>query len=339
MSFISEFLSQACFLDSCSDQATQQVSGGLQAAPSYDASADVTALDKAIKTKGVDEATITNILTKRTNAQRQAIKAAYQSTTGKPLEEALKKALSGPYEEVVLALLKTPADYDAESLKYATKGLGTDEDTLIEILASRSNREIQAIKIAYKEKFKTDLAKDITSDTSGHFQKGLLALLETARNEDTRVNDELVDNDARALFEAAEQKKKADVPVLINILASRSFPHLQKVFQRYKSYSKHEVGKVMDLELKGDIEKLLTAIVKVASCRAAFFAERLYFAMKGSGTKDKVLIRNIVSRSESEMNDIRTQYKRMYNIALRQAVLDEVKGDYQTILLALIGGA
>ncbi|PIO28124.1 hypothetical protein AB205_0043040 [Aquarana catesbeiana] len=197
MSFISEFLSQALFLDSCSDQATQQVSGGLQTAPSYDASADVTALDKAIKTKGVDEATITNILTKRTNAQRQAIKAAYQSTTGKPLEEALKKALSGHYEEVVLALLKTPAEYDAEELKFATKGLGTDEDTLIEILASRTNREIQAIKVAYKEKFKTELAKDITSDTSGHFQKGLLALLEASRSEDTRVNDELVDNDAR----------------------------------------------------------------------------------------------------------------------------------------------
>lgn len=33
--------------------------------------------------KGVDEATITEILTKRSNAQRQAIKAAYQSSTGK----------------------------------------------------------------------------------------------------------------------------------------------------------------------------------------------------------------------------------------------------------------
>lgn len=95
----------------------------------------------------------------------------------------------------------------------------------------------------------------------------------------------------------------------------------------------------MDLELKGDIEKLLTAIVKVATCRAAFFAERLYLAMKGSGTKDKILIRNIVFPSENEMSEIRTQYKRMYKVSLRQAILDEVKGDYQTILLTLVGGA
>lgn len=32
---------------------------------------------------GVDEATIIDILTKRTNAQRQQIKAAYQQLTGK----------------------------------------------------------------------------------------------------------------------------------------------------------------------------------------------------------------------------------------------------------------
>ncbi|KAM5192078.1 annexin A1-like isoform 1-T2 [Mantella aurantiaca] len=339
MSFISEFLRQATFLDSNSDKATQHVTGGLQGAPSYDASADAAALDKAIKAKGVDEATITNILTKRNNAQRQAIKASYQSLTGKPLEEALKKALSGHYEEVVLALLKTPAEYDAEELKHATKGLGTDEDTLIEILVSRSNKEIRDIKVAYKEKYKNELAKDITSDTSGHFQKALLALLEGARNEDTRVNDELVDNDARALFEAGEQKKKADVPVLISILTSRNYLHLQKVFQKYTKYSKHDVSKALDLELKGDIEKLLTATVKCATYRPAFFAERLNLSMKGSGTRDKILIRIIVSRSEIEMNEIREQYKRMYNTSLRQSILDETKGDYENILLTLVGGA
>ncbi|XP_072259330.1 annexin A1-like [Pyxicephalus adspersus] len=311
MSFIREFLVQAYLLESNPEQATQKHSGGLQAAPSYDASADAAALDKAIKAKGCHC----------------------------PLAEALKKALSGKYEEVVLALLKTPAEYDAEELKHATKGLGTDEDTLIEILASRNNREIKEIQKAYKELFKTDLAKDITSDTSGDFQKALLAILEGARNEDTRVNEELADNDARALFEAGEQKKRADVSVFINILTSRSFPHLRSVFQKYTKYSKHDVNKVLDLELKGDIEKLLTAIVKCATSKPAFFAERLNFSMKGSGTKDKILIRNVVSRSEIDMNEIRDQYKRMYSKSLRQDILDDTKGDYEAILLALVGGA
>ncbi|XP_068127513.1 annexin A1-like [Hyperolius riggenbachi] len=339
MAFLQAFLAQASFLQDNPDACKQQASGGLQAFPGYDASADAAALDKAIKAKGVDEASITNILTKRNNAQRQAIKAAYKTLTGKPLDEAMKKALSGNYEEVVMALLKTPAEYDAEQLKHATKGLGTDEDTLVEIIGSRTNKQIRDIKVVYKEMYKTDLAKDITSDTSGDFQKGLLALLEGSRSEDTRINSDLVDNDARALYEAGEKRKGTDVKLFIDILTTRSYAHLQKVFQAYTKYSKHDVSKALDLELKGDIEKLLVAIVKIAVCAPAFFAERLHDSMKGSGTRDKILIRNVVSRSEIDMNEIRENYKRMYTKTLRQDILDDTKGDYEAILLQLVGGA
>ena len=38
-----------------------------------------------------------------------------------PLDETLKKALMGHLEEVVLALLKTPAQFDADELRHAMK--------------------------------------------------------------------------------------------------------------------------------------------------------------------------------------------------------------------------
>lgn len=38
-----------------------------------------------------------------------------------PLDETLKKALTGHLEEVVLALLKTPAQFDADELRAAMK--------------------------------------------------------------------------------------------------------------------------------------------------------------------------------------------------------------------------
>ena len=41
--------------------------------------------------------------------------------------------------------------YDARSLRKAMKGMGTDEQCLIEILCSRSNKEITEIKAAYKK--------------------------------------------------------------------------------------------------------------------------------------------------------------------------------------------
>uniref|UniRef100_A0A6I8PVZ4 Annexin n=1 Tax=Xenopus tropicalis TaxID=8364 RepID=A0A6I8PVZ4_XENTR len=320
MAFMQAFLDQAKFL--CDpDYATQQPSGGLKGAPGFNPSADAATLDKAIKTKGVDEATIIDILTKRNNAQRQEIKNAYQKSQGKPLEECLKKALSGKFEDVVIGLLRTPAEFDAHELKHATKGFGTDEDTLIEILTSRNNRQILDIARVYKEVYKCELTKDLISDTSGDFQKALVALAKGDRSEDTRVNDEIVDNDARALYEAGEKRKGTDVNAFTTILTTRSFQHLQKVFMRYTKYSQHEMNKALDLELKGDIEKCLTAIVKCASNRAAFFAEKLHEAMKGSGTRDKDLIRIMVSRSEIDMNEIKAQYQRLYGKSLHQAIL------------------
>ncbi|MCV4939640.1 annexin, partial [Escherichia coli] len=84
----------------------------------------------------------------------------------------------------VLAMLKTPAQFDADELRAAMKGLGTDEDTLIEILTTRSNQQIREITRVYREELKRDLAKDITSDTSGDFRNALLALAKGDRCED-----------------------------------------------------------------------------------------------------------------------------------------------------------
>lgn len=340
MAFVSEFLKQARFMDDEEQRCIKNSKGGsaVHAYPSFDPSADAVALNKAITAKGVDEATIINILTTRTNPQRQQIKNAYQQMHGKPLEEALKKALKSHLEDVVLAMLKTPAQFDAEELRYSMKGLGTDEDILTEIMVSRNNREIREICRQYQEVFKRDLAKDIASDTSGDFQKALLALAKGERNENPHVNEELVDSDARKLYEAGERKKGTDVNVFIDILATRSYPHLRRVFKRYQNYSKHDMEKVLDLELKGDIENCLTALVKSAVSKPAFFAEKLYLAMKGSGTRNRTLNRIMVSRSEIDMNEIKGFYKAKYGVSLCQAILDETKGDYEKILVALCGG-
>lgn len=41
-------------------------------------------------------------------------------------------------------------ELDCFELKQAVKGLGTDEEGLIEILASRSNERLKAVNTAYK---------------------------------------------------------------------------------------------------------------------------------------------------------------------------------------------
>lgn len=305
--------------------------------PNFDASADAAALNNAIQAKGVDEETIINILTTRTNLQRQQIAAEYQQSEGKQLKDVMARKLSGKLETVALALLQTPAQFDAHQLYYAMKGLGTDEDCLIEILVSRSNKEIKEIIKAYKEEFKSELEDKIKSDTSKDFQKALITLLKASRDESCEVDHDLADDDARALYEAGEKRKGTDVDTFINILTSRNAAHMRTVFERYTKYSKHEVDKALDLELSGDIENVLISLVKCIGSKHTYFAERLYNSMKGRGTQDKVLIRIMISRSEVDLKDIKVAYKAKYGTTLYKAIKDDTKGDYETILLALCG--
>ncbi|PKU29286.1 annexin a8-like protein 1 isoform x3 [Limosa lapponica baueri] len=67
------------------------------------------------------------------------------------LIESLKSELSGDFERLMVALMYSPFKYDAKELHDAMKGVGTSEDVIIEILASRTKAQIKEIIKAYKE--------------------------------------------------------------------------------------------------------------------------------------------------------------------------------------------
>uniref|UniRef100_A0A672MZB9 Annexin n=1 Tax=Sinocyclocheilus grahami TaxID=75366 RepID=A0A672MZB9_SINGR len=254
--------------------------GTVKPDPNFNGQNDAAKLKKAIETKGVDEATIVEVIAKRSNAQRQQIKEAYQQSTGKPLADALKKALKSDFEEVVLALLMTPPEYDAFEMKRAMKA---------------------------------------------------------TRSEDHNIDDGLAKSDAKALFEAGENRVGTVCSVLIDVLTTRSEAQLCKIFQHYGKYSKQGLAKVLESELHGDLEDCLMALVKSAWNKPAFFAEKLHLAMKGLGTNTDTLTRILVSRSEIDLLKIIQEYKRMYGKPLQEAILQETSGDYEKILLTLCG--
>ena len=56
------------------------------------------------------------------------------------------------------------------------KGVGVDEDSLTEIVCSRTNQELQETNTVYVEVYKTGLEMGIVSNTSGDFHKLMVAL-------------------------------------------------------------------------------------------------------------------------------------------------------------------
>uniref|UniRef100_A0A8C7JMU6 Annexin n=1 Tax=Oncorhynchus kisutch TaxID=8019 RepID=A0A8C7JMU6_ONCKI len=315
MALVSEFLGQLSLnVGSCESKYPTVVP-----AVDFDPDKDAARIETAIKTKGVDEATIINVLTKRTYSQRREIAFAYERRAKKDLVTALKGALSGSLETVILGLMKSTTQYDASEIKGSIKGLGTDEEVLIEIVCSRSSSELAEIKTVYKELFKKDLEKDVAGDTSGDFAKLLLALVQ-------------------ALYDAGVKRKGTDVATWISIMSERSVPHLQKVFDRYKSYSPYDMQESIRKEVKGDLEKSFLTLVECFENKPLYFASRLAEAMKGKSAKEKVVTRIMVSRCEVDLMKIRTEFKSQTGKSLFQTISEHTKGDYQKAMLSLCGG-
>lgn len=64
----------------------------------------------------------------------------------------LKSELSGKLEQLVVALMTPLSEYLAAEIYHAIEGVGTNEETIVEILCTASNAEIYTIKDAYQRR-------------------------------------------------------------------------------------------------------------------------------------------------------------------------------------------
>uniref|UniRef100_A0A8C7MGN7 Annexin n=1 Tax=Oncorhynchus kisutch TaxID=8019 RepID=A0A8C7MGN7_ONCKI len=288
--------------------------GTVTDAPDFDASADAETLYNAMKGIGSDKEAILDLVTGRSNAQRQEIVQAYKSSYGKNLIDDLKYELTGKFERLIVSLMRPQAYHDAKEIH---DGAGTDEKCLIEVLASRNNQQIHNLVEAYKDAYGSDIEEDVTGDTSGHFKKMLVVLLQ-------------------ALFAAGEEQWGTEESIFIMLLGNRGVNHLQMVFDKYQEIAEKPIEDSIKSELSGDFERLMLAVVQCIRSVPMYFAKRLYKSMKGLGTQDNTLIRIMICRSEIDMLDIRECFRMSYEKSLYNMIKEDTSGDYKRTLLALV---
>ncbi|XP_065204406.1 annexin-B12-like [Planococcus citri] len=305
-------------------------------------SCDAQTLKKALKDDCINEETIINVLTNRISRQRLQIAAEYKKLCGNDLICELEDRLSGDFKNLMVALVKPPAEFLADELHYAISGLGTDEKTLVEILCTATNLQIDYIKHAYEKKYEKPLVEDIAGDTSGIFQRWLISLLSAERSECENVNEEAIKKDIDELKAACSgSKSDPEESVFLSILGivvNRHPDHLHRVFQhlqQYRENSQNALDEIIE-KFTGDAKNSMLAIVKSMEDKSTFFAERLHDAMAGIGTSDRQLIRIVVSRCEVDMFNIKQAYEKLYERCLEEDIIDDTSGHYKDALLSLI---
>ena len=296
---------------------------------------DAEDLRKAMKGFGTDEAALIKICAYRTNSQRQQIKAAYKATFGRDLISDLKSELHGKFEDAMIALFADPIEYDADQLREAMKGLGTNEDTLIEIIASRPPHILKAVKDRYQQKYQRDLETDVKKETSGTLQHLLIALLQCNRSVNSSPNVARCAEIAQEIHQAGEAKIGTDESVFNKYFCTLSPMELACVAQQYHKLTGHTILQAIDKEFSGDSKKALRTIVYATLSPSEYFATRVNDAIKGWGTKDHLLIRILITRDEIDMPQIKQYYKQLFGKDMVQAVKSDISGDYQKLMIEL----
>ena len=294
---------------------------------------DCHALRAAMKGLGTDEKAIINILTSRSNAHRYMLKHRYKALLARDLVKDLKSELSGNLEDVCIALLDSPYELDCRSLYEAMARLGTNEATLIEIVATRPTHQLIQDKILFQQLYGKDLVRYVESETSGHFRRILVAMLQCQRHEfDYPINEMELRMEAQRLYQAGEDRWGTDESIFTQIFSIRSPGEIAVIAGLYKQMTGYDLYKTLAREFSGNTEKLLKAIFHASINPPEWFATRVRNALEGDCTKDKQLIRIIVSRAEIDLKQIKECYYQLYKRDMVNDIRNDTSGDYKKIL-------
>uniref|UniRef100_A0A8C4N744 Annexin n=1 Tax=Eptatretus burgeri TaxID=7764 RepID=A0A8C4N744_EPTBU len=169
------------------------------------------------------------------------------------------------------------AQNDAETLRKAMKGLGTNEQALTDIVINRSNVQRQSLKLTFKTMYGKDLIKEVRSELTGNFEEIMIALfMPTTYYDAWSLN--------KAMKGAGTNEK-----VLIEILCSRTNEEIREIVRCYKVEFNRNLEKDICSDTSGHFKRLLTSMCQgnrdedqnVDMSKAMTDAQKLYSAGEG----------------------------------------------------------
>lgn len=231
------------------------------------------------------------------------------------------------------------AEDSAKLMHSAIKGLGTDEEALINEFARSTNAKLQQTKQAYMTLHGRTLEEAVNSDTSGHLCKTLLSLLEPREHYEAKC--------LRDAIKGLGTNEKC----LIQILCPKRAHEIKQLKEEYnKVHSGRDLDADIASEVSGHLGRLLRSLASAGRCEESTKldehlakAEALELFEAGEGKKllastDKdVFVRVLCARSFGQLALTFNEYDKLSKKGgIEKAVERELHRDLERACLAIV---
>ena len=224
--------------------------------------------------------------------------------------------------------------YQADALRKAMKGFGTDEDALIKILARMPPHEIAAVKQAFHQRHHRNLEKDVESEVSGHFENVLLAILKGPLYHDVYV------------LHSALAGVGTNELALNDVLIGRTNADMRAIKEAYQQTYRRSLEADVKSDLSMHTERLF--LMLLAANRAENSAPvvpqaidqdvaELHRATEARhGTEALTVCSILTSRNDAQIRAIAKVYEQKYRIPLEKVIVKEFSGHMEDALVEIV---
>ncbi|KAJ5513658.1 hypothetical protein N7463_003210 [Penicillium fimorum] len=226
-----------------------------------------------------------------------------------------------------------PGDFrhQADALRKAMKGFGTDEKALVAVLAQLDPLQMAAVRDTYSKHLGRDLFKDVKSETGGYFRDGLLAVL-----------DGPLMHDVESLHDAIDGAGTKEW-LLNDILLGRSNADINAIRTAYEMRYKRSLARDIEGDLSFKTSTLFTTILRAARHEESTPVNPQTIEADVRCLQAKKNIKEVcvifAQASNAELRAISQSFESRYHIPLEKHIKDEFSGHMEDALLLMLRSA
>ncbi|GES57297.1 annexin ANXC3.2 [Aspergillus terreus] len=228
-----------------------------------------------------------------------------------------------------------PGDFrrEADALRKAMKGFGTDEKALIQVLAPLDPLQMAAVRSTYANHINRDLYKDVKSETSGYLRQGLLAVIDGPLMHDVALVRDAVDGVGTKEW------------LLNDVLLGRSNADLSAIMAAYEATYRRSLKKDVEGDLSFKTRSLFGLVLRtdrqeetlmVDQRRIELEARNIQSATSGLMKNAEEVCAIFARSSDNELRAINNEFNRRYHLPLEKHIEKEFSGHMKDALLHML---